>query len=208
MNKHRDAAYEIPDGLRCRRLVLTAARSSVGRGARARREARLPQRAGDGARADRHDRAADGLRHHRHRARPRAQEDQEARRRRHDVDRQPDGAARASASSVTTKTQVADIVAYIDENSHVIDAPHLREEHMTVFDTAMGERSIQLHGAHQDDGGGPAVPLGRDLQDRQPARERHRRGRRAGLRRGLAARAQGARALPRQLQGRSAAVQR
>jgi len=42
--------------------------------------------------------------------------------------------------------QVADIVAFIDENSHVIDAPHMRDEHMTVFDTAMGERSISYMG--------------------------------------------------------------
>ncbi|MGH2755020.1 MAG: vitamin B12-dependent ribonucleotide reductase [Actinomycetota bacterium] len=44
------------------------------------------------------------------------------------------------------ETQIADIVAYIDENSHVVGAPHLREEHMTVFDTAMGERSIHYMG--------------------------------------------------------------
>ncbi|MFN2588707.1 MAG: vitamin B12-dependent ribonucleotide reductase [Actinomycetota bacterium] len=44
------------------------------------------------------------------------------------------------------ESQIADIVAYIDENSHVVDAPHLRDEHMTVFDTAMGERSIHYMG--------------------------------------------------------------
>jgi ribonucleoside-diphosphate reductase alpha chain len=44
------------------------------------------------------------------------------------------------------ETQVADIVAFIDENSHVIGAPHLREEHIEVFDTAMGERSIHYMG--------------------------------------------------------------
>jgi ribonucleoside-diphosphate reductase alpha chain len=42
--------------------------------------------------------------------------------------------------------QIADIVAFIDEHSHVIGAPHLREEHMSVFDTAMGERSIHYMG--------------------------------------------------------------
>jgi ribonucleoside-diphosphate reductase alpha chain len=42
--------------------------------------------------------------------------------------------------------QIVDIVAYIDENSHVIGAPHLRQEHMEVFDTAMGERSIAYLG--------------------------------------------------------------
>jgi ribonucleoside-diphosphate reductase alpha chain len=42
--------------------------------------------------------------------------------------------------------QILDIVAYIDEHSHVVGAPHLREDHMTVFDTAMGERSISYMG--------------------------------------------------------------
>jgi ribonucleoside-diphosphate reductase alpha chain len=42
--------------------------------------------------------------------------------------------------------QILDIVAYIDETSHVVDAPHLREEHLSVFDTAMGERSIHYMG--------------------------------------------------------------
>jgi ribonucleoside-diphosphate reductase alpha chain len=44
------------------------------------------------------------------------------------------------------ESQIDDIVAYIDENSHVVGAPHLREEHMPVFDTAMGERSIHYMG--------------------------------------------------------------
>jgi len=42
--------------------------------------------------------------------------------------------------------QIAEIVAHIDEHGHVIDAPHLREEHIDVFDTAMGERSISYMG--------------------------------------------------------------
>lgn len=36
----------------------------------------------------------------------------------------------------------ADIVAYIAEHGHVIDAPSLKREHYDVFDTAMGERAI------------------------------------------------------------------
>ena len=80
------------------RASSTHAKRGLGRGARARREARLPQRAGDRDRADRHDRPRDGLRHHRHRARLRAREVQEARRRRLLQDHQPrraGGAARA-----------------------------------------------------------------------------------------------------------------
>ena len=56
--------------------------------------ARLPQRAGHRDRADRHDRPGDGLRHHRHRARFRAGEVQEARRRRLLQDHQPRRARR------------------------------------------------------------------------------------------------------------------
>ncbi len=41
----------------------------LGPGTEARRRARLPQRPGNGRRADRHHRPRDGLRHHRHRAR-------------------------------------------------------------------------------------------------------------------------------------------
>jgi ribonucleoside-diphosphate reductase alpha chain len=44
------------------------------------------------------------------------------------------------------ETQVMDIIAFIDENSNVVGAPHLREEHLDVFDTAMGERSIHYMG--------------------------------------------------------------
>ena len=75
-----------------------ARRARLGQGAGARRGARLPQRPDDGDRADRHDRPGDGLRHHRHRARLRAGEVQEARRRRLLQDHQPrraGGAARA-----------------------------------------------------------------------------------------------------------------
>jgi ribonucleoside-diphosphate reductase alpha chain len=45
-----------------------------------------------------------------------------------------------------TEGQISEIVAYIDGNSHVVDAPHLMEEHLPVFDTAMGERSIHFMG--------------------------------------------------------------
>ena len=64
----------------------------VGRGARDRRGARVPQRAGDRARADRDDQLHDGLRHDRRRARLLAREVEEARRRRRHHDRQQDGA--------------------------------------------------------------------------------------------------------------------
>jgi ribonucleoside-diphosphate reductase alpha chain len=45
-----------------------------------------------------------------------------------------------------TKDQVGDIVAFIAEHNSVIDAPHLKPEHASVFDTAMGESTIQYMG--------------------------------------------------------------
>jgi ribonucleoside-diphosphate reductase alpha chain len=45
-----------------------------------------------------------------------------------------------------TPEQAADIVDYIAEHNTVADAPHLKPEHETVFDTAMGERTIHYMG--------------------------------------------------------------
>ena len=74
----------------------------LGRGARPRRGQRLPQLAGDRARAHRDDQLHDGLRHDRGRARLLARQVEEARRRRRADDRQPlradgDGEARLRA---------------------------------------------------------------------------------------------------------------
>jgi ribonucleoside-diphosphate reductase alpha chain len=45
-----------------------------------------------------------------------------------------------------TPEQAADIVDYIAEHNTVADAPHLKAEHESVFDTAMGERTIHYMG--------------------------------------------------------------
>ncbi len=42
--------------------------------------------------------------------------------------------------------EVEDIVAYIAEHNQVTDAPHLKPEHRSVFDTAMGDASIHYMG--------------------------------------------------------------
>jgi ribonucleoside-diphosphate reductase alpha chain len=68
-------------------------------------EARLPQRADHRDRADRHHRPRHGLRHHRHRARLRAGEVQEARRRRLLQDHQPGGARSACARSAIRRSR-------------------------------------------------------------------------------------------------------
>ncbi len=75
----------------------------LGPRARARRGARLPQCAGDRGRADRHHRPGHGLRHHRHRARFRAGEVQEARRRRLLQDHQPRRAGSAARARLSRK---------------------------------------------------------------------------------------------------------
>jgi len=41
-----------------------------------------------------------------------------------------------------TEETVEAIVEYIGENGHVVDAPGLRPEHYSIFDTAMGQRAI------------------------------------------------------------------
>ena len=70
-----------------------------------RRGERLAQRAGLGAGPDRHDRPDDGLRHDRHRAGPGAGQVQEARRRRLDADRQPDGPPARWTTSATSPSR-------------------------------------------------------------------------------------------------------
>ena len=91
MGMHRDAAYAI-DRDHCPEALFRAACADWDDAVDARPRARLPQRAGDRARADRHHRPPDGLRHDRHRARLLAGEVQEARGRRLLQDRQPVGA--------------------------------------------------------------------------------------------------------------------
>ena len=69
-----------------------------------------------------------------------------------------------------------------------------------------GRQHDPPHRPRADDGGGPAVHLRRDLQDGEPARGGHGRGGRAAPHRRVEARREGHRHLPRQLQGRPAAV--
>ena len=146
MRMHRDAAYAIPDETRRRRRAARRRAALVGRGRRARRAARLPQRAGDRARADRHDLVPDGLRHDRRRAGLLARQVQGARRRRADDDRQPHRAARAADARLRASQQVEQIEAHLAEHGTIVGAPGLDEEHLPVFDVAVGERAISHMG--------------------------------------------------------------
>ena len=149
MRKHRDAIKDI-NAKNVPADLYNAREAVVGRCGRARRGFRLPQRAGHGARADRHDRLHDGLRHDRRRARHRARQVQEARRRRHDEDRQHDGPDGARASSATPPRRSPTSSHYIDEHETIEGAPHLLDRDLPVFDCAFkaanGERSIHYMG--------------------------------------------------------------
>jgi ribonucleoside-diphosphate reductase alpha chain len=45
-----------------------------------------------------------------------------------------------------TQAQIEDVVAYIAEHNSVVDAPHLKGDHYSVFDTAMGAEPIHYMG--------------------------------------------------------------
>ncbi|MGL4832137.1 MAG: vitamin B12-dependent ribonucleotide reductase [Propionibacteriaceae bacterium] len=53
---------------------------------------------------------------------------------------------RALISLGYTSSQTENIVAYIADHGHVVGAPELKQEHYSIFDTAMGERSIKPMG--------------------------------------------------------------
>ncbi len=102
--------------------------------------------------------------------------------------------------------EVEEIVAYIDERGGVVGAPHLKTEHYPVFDCAIGERAIHYMGHVKMMGAvQPFISGAISKTVNLPESDVDRRGR-AALRRVLAARRQGDRDLPRQLQGRAAAL--
>ena len=200
------ASRSAPVG-RHRREILDRGQRGLAGVPRARRDERVPQRAGSPARADRDHRPDDGLRHHRHRARPGPGQVQEAGRRRLHADRQPDRAAGPEEPRLPAGAGRG------DHRVHRRARPRGRRPRPA--DRALrgvrlrdGRARDQPDGPRPDDGRGPAAPVRRDQQDGQHAGERHRRGHREDLLRGLEARPEGAGHLPRQLQGRPAAVGR
>ena len=104
--------------------------------------------------------------------------------------------------------QVEAITEYIAEHGHVVNAPGLRPEHYEVFDCAMGERAISPMGHVRMMAAVQPHLSGAISKTVNMPESRHRRGHRADLLRGLEAGPEGAGHLPRQLQGRPAAVGR
>jgi ribonucleoside-diphosphate reductase alpha chain len=104
--------------------------------------------------------------------------------------------------------QVEAIVEYIAEHGHVVDAPGLKPEHYAVFDCAMGERAIAPMGhvrmmAASSRSSPARSPRRSTCRSRRPSRTS-----RTIYYEGWKLRPQGAGDLPRQLQGRPAAVAR
>ena len=103
--------------------------------------------------------------------------------------------------------EVAEIEAFIDEKNTIIGGPHVKKEHYPVFDCAVGERAIhymghvKMMGAVQPFISGAiskTVNMPEDVTVDDVARALHR---------GVEARREGDRDLPRQLQGRPAALE-
>ena len=140
MRMHRDAAYEIDDDF-VEQNLLDAARRTWDEAVELGERARVPQRAGDRARPHRDDQLPDGLRHDRDRARLLARQVQGAGRRRADDDRQPHGADGAAHARLLRPGDRADRGVREREGT-IIGAPELRDEHLEVFDVAVGERAI------------------------------------------------------------------
>ena len=174
-------------------------RGGVGRAVR--RAQLASQRVG----ADRDHRPAHGLRHHRGRARPRTGQDQEAGRRGHHVDRQPDDPAGPDQAGLRPRSGRRD--RGLHQRAHVdrrrTPCRSRAPGRVRLFH---GRQHHPLLGPHPHDGCGPALHQRCHLQDGQPARGRLGRGRRAAAHRRLAARRQGRCHLPGQLQGGPAAV--
>ena len=127
-----------------------------------------------------HDLVPDGLRHHRHRARLLARQVQGAGGRRADDDRQPHRAAGAAHARLLRARDRADR-GLPRRARH--DRRRARPEGRAPAGVRRGRRRAGhlAHGPHQDDGRGAAVHLGRDLEDGEPARVGHGRGRRRRL---------------------------
>ena len=159
-----------------------------------------------------HDRLHDGLRHDRRGARHRAREVQEARRRRHAQDREQHGADGARAASATTRRSARRSSPTSTRRRRSRARPALRDEHLPVFDCAFrpvnGKRSIHWMGHIRMMGAVQPFLSGAISKTVNLPGRGDRRRRQAGLRRGLAARPQGARRLPRRQQAHPAAQHR
>ena len=68
-----------------------------------------------------------------------------------------------------SEQQVEQIEAHLSEHGTILGAPGLNEEHLPVFDVAVGERAISHMGHIKMMGAVQPFISGRDLEDREPA---------------------------------------
>ena len=102
--------------------------------------------------------------------------------------------------------EVDEVVAYIDERNTIVGAPYVKTEHYPVFDCAIGERAVHYTGHVKMMGAIQPFISGAISKTVNLPEAGDDRRRRPGLRRRVEARREGDRDLPRQLQGRPAAV--
>ena len=205
MRKHRDAAYEIDEHVEAGPARGGAAQ--LGRGGRARRahghrNAQATVLAPTG-----HDLLPDGLRHDRRRARLLAREDQGAGRRRPHDDREPHRATGAAAPRLRRRPDRADR-GVRERAPHDPRRARIRDEHLPVFDVAVGERAISHMGHIQMMAAVQPFISGRDLEDGEHAGRVDRGGHQGRLPRGGPPGREGARDLPRRLEDRAGAAHR
>ena len=107
-----------------------------------------------------------------------------------------------------SEPEVEQIDAHIAEKSTIVGAPGLKDEHLPVFDVAVGERAIS-HTGHIDMMAATQPFIsGRDLEDGQPAADGDDRGHRRRLHARLEGRPEGAGDLPRRLEDGAGAAHR
>jgi ribonucleoside-diphosphate reductase alpha chain len=87
------------------------------------------------------------MRHHRHRADYSLVKFEARRRRQHD-DRQQT-VPMALRNLDYSEAEIAQIIAHIKETNTIVGAPGLKDEHLSIFDVAVGERAIS-HMGHID----------------------------------------------------------
>ena len=190
------------------RLALRSQQGHLGRSPQARRALRLSQLAGHRARAHRHHRLHDGLRHHRHRARPGAGEVQEAGWRRHDQDREQHRPGRALQAGLHQRPDQRHRQLHRRHRNHRRRARHqgrAPRRLRLLLQAVEGHAHHSLHRTPAHDGRHPALHLRSDLEDHQHARERDRRRNFRGLHPGLEARPEGGRHLSRRIEEGAAA---
>ena len=104
--------------------------------------------------------------------------------------------------------EIEQIEAHLAETATIVGSARTARRAPLGVRRGRGRARDRRDGPREDDGRGTAVPLGSDLEDGEPAGVGHGRGHRRRVHRGLEARPEGARDLPRRLEDRAGAEDR